>query len=118
LKMIQPMAIRMMSKAIYTTDNIGHFGLGFDNYSHFTSTIRRYSDVLAHRILYDNLDKLTRYNKEELESQCVHISNQERKAMESERDCIKYKKAEFMKQHIGQEFNGIVSGIIDRGVFV
>ncbi len=118
LKMIQPMAIRMMSKAIYTTDNIGHFGLGFDNYSHFTSPIRRYSDVLAHRILYDNLDKITRYNKEELESQCVHISNQERKAMEAERDSIKYKKAEFMKRHIGQEFNGIVSGIIDRGVFV
>ena len=118
LKMIQPMAIRMMSKAVYSTDNIGHFGLGFSDYSHFTSPIRRYSDVLAHRILHDNLDKITRPNKAELEAQCIHISNQERKAMEAERDSIKYKKAEFMKRHIGREFNGIVSGIIDRGVFV
>lgn len=118
LKMIQPMAIRMMSKAVYSTDNIGHFGLGFSDYSHFTSPIRRYSDVLAHRILHDNLDKITRHNKAELEAQCVHISNQERKAMEAERDSIKYKKAEFMKRHIGQEFDGIVSGIIERGVFV
>ncbi len=118
LKMIQPMAIRMMSKAIYSTDNIGHFGLGFQNYSHFTSPIRRYSDVLAHRILQDNLNKITRYNKQELAAECIHISNQERKAMEAERDSIKYKKAEFMKRHIGEEFNGIVSGIIERGVFV
>ena len=118
LKMVQPMAIRMMSKAVYSTENIGHFGLGFSDYSHFTSPIRRYSDVLAHRILHDNLDKITRYNKAELETQCVHISNQERKAMEAERDSIKFKKAEFMKRHIGQEFDGIVSGIIDRGVFV
>lgn len=118
LKMVQPMAIRMMSKAVYSTDNIGHFGLGFENYSHFTSPIRRYSDVLAHRILHDNLDKITRYNKQELEAQCIHISNQERKAMEAERDSIKYKKAEFMKRHIGHEYDGIVSGIIDRGVFV
>lgn len=118
LKMIQPMAIRMMSKAVYSTDNIGHFGLGFSDYSHFTSPIRRYSDVLAHRILYDNLDQIKRYNKADLEAQCVHISNQERKAMEAERDSIKYKKAEFMKRHIGREFDGIVSGMIDRGVFV
>lgn len=118
LKMVQPMAIRMMSKAVYSTDNIGHFGLGFKDYSHFTSPIRRYSDVLAHRILFENLDKISRYKKAELESQCVHISNQERKAMEAERDSIKYKKAEFMKRHIGQEFDGIVSGMIDRGVFV
>lgn len=118
IKMIQPSAIRMMSKAIYSTENIGHFGLGFTDYSHFTSPIRRYSDVLAHRILYDNIDKITRYNKADLEAQCVHISNQERKAMEAERDSIKFKKAEFMNRHIGQEFDGIVSGIIDRGVFV
>lgn len=118
LKMIQPMAIRIMSKAMYSTDNIGHFGLGFQYYTHFTSPIRRYSDVLAHRILQDNLNKITRYNKQELEAECIHISNQERKAMEAERDSIKYKKAEFMKRHIGEEFNGIVSGIIDRGVFV
>lgn len=118
LKMIQPMAIRMMSKAVYSTDNIGHFGLGFENYSHFTSPIRRYSDVLAHRILEENLDKIKRYNKAELEAQCIHISNQERKAMVAERDSIKYKKAEFMKRHIGEEYDGIVSGLIDRGVFV
>lgn len=117
-KMIQPMAIRMMSKAAYSTDNIGHFGLGFDNYSHFTSPIRRYSDVIAHRILQDNLSKITRYNKLEIEEQCLHISNQEKKAMEAERDSIKYKKAEFISNHIGEEYDGIVSGMIDRGVFV
>lgn len=118
LKMIMPMAIRMMAKAVYSTDNIGHFGLGFEDYSHFTAPIRRYSDILAHRILYENLDKVSRWNKEELELQARHISNQERKAMDAERDSVKYKKAEFMADHIGEEFDGIVSGMIDMGVFV
>lgn len=118
LKMIMPMAIRMMAKAVYSTDNIGHFGLGFENYSHFTAPIRRYSDILAHRILYANLDQISRVKKSDLELQCRHISDQERKAMEAERDSVKYKKAEFLADRIGQEFDGIVSGMIDIGVFV
>ncbi len=119
LRLIQPNAIRMMAKAIYTTDNIGHFGLGFEYYTHFTSPIRRYADVLVHRILYDNLDgKTRRYNISELESQCQHISNQERKAQNAERDSIKYKQVEFMLDQVGKEFEGIISGMIDKGLFV
>ncbi len=118
LKMLQPIAIRTMAKAIYTSDNIGHYGLGFDNYSHFTSPIRRYSDVLTHRILEKNLEGTYRMKKERLEEMCQHISGQERKAMESERESIKYKMVEYMEQFIGEEFVGHVSGIIERGFFV
>ena len=119
LKMIQPIAIRTMAKAIYTTDNIGHYGLGFDNYTHFTSPIRRYSDVLVHRILEANLgDKTLRVNKEKLEQQCGHISQKERAATAAERESIKYKQVEYMEKHIGETFDGIVNGIIDRGIFV
>ena len=107
-----------MSKAEYSTDNIGHYGLHFDYYTHFTSPIRRYSDCLVHRILEDNLKKDHYTDKEKLQVQCVHISKQERRAMEAERDSIKYKKAEYMADHIGEEYEGIVSGMIDRGVFI
>ena len=118
LRMLEPIAIRTMAKAVYTTDNIGHYGLGFDYYSHFTSPIRRYSDVLTHRILEKNLDSTFRVKKDRLEEMCVHISNQERKAMDAERESVKYKMAEYMEQFIGEEFEGYVSGIIDRGFFV
>ena len=116
--LLMQMAIRTMSKAEYSTDNIGHYGLHFDYYTHFTSPIRRYSDVLVHRILEDNLEKDHYTDKEKLQVQCVHISKQERRAMEAERDSIKYKKAEYMADHIGEEYDGIVSGMIDRGVFI
>lgn len=118
LKILEPLAIRTMAKAVYTTDNIGHYGLGFDFYTHFTSPIRRYSDVLVHRILYKNLQKTWREDKEILETQCRHISAQERKAMDAERESISYKQAEFMLDFVGQDFSGRVSGMIERGFFV
>lgn len=111
-------AIRTMAKAIYTTDNIGHYGLHFEYYTHFTSPIRRYADVLVHRVLYKNLQEEKRENKTQLEGMCIHISKQERRAMEAERDSIKYKKIEYMQQHVGEEFDGIISGMIDKGIFV
>ena len=118
LKILMPIAIRTMAKAEYSTNNIGHYGLAFEYYSHFTSPIRRYSDVLAHRILFDNLKKVKRYDKADLEAQCKHISKQERKAADAERESIKYKQVEYMKNHIGSTFDGIVSGMIERGIFI
>ncbi len=119
LKLLEPLAIRTMAKAVYSTNNIGHYGLGFTHYTHFTSPIRRYSDVLAHRLLERNLDgKVYRVDKSKLEEQCKHISIQEKKAADAERESVKYKQAEFMRRHIGEEFEGIISGMIDRGFFV
>jgi ribonuclease R len=119
LKVLEPLAIRTMAKAVYSSNNIGHYGLGFTHYSHFTSPIRRYSDVLAHRILERNLDgKTYRVDPSKLEEQCKHISNQERKAAEAERESTKYKQAEYLSTRIGETFDGIISGIIERGFFV
>ncbi len=118
LKVLLPMAIRTMAKAAYTTENIGHYGLAFDNYTHFTSPIRRYSDVLVHRILYKNLSKPNRVNAEDLEDKCIHISKQERKAMDAERESIKYKQVEFLQNKVGEEFTGVVNGMIERGLFI
>jgi ribonuclease R len=118
LKMLGPIAIRTMAKAIYTTENIGHYGLGFDNYTHFTSPIRRYADVLVHRILEKNLGGTYKVNPGELEEQCGHISRQERRAADAERESVKYKQVEFMEKHVGEEFAGRITGIADFGVFV
>lgn len=120
LAILGPLAIRTMSKAAYTTVNIGHYGLAFENYSHFTSPIRRYADVLVHRILHKNLvsDKPYRVDKGDLEVKCKHISDQERKAMTAERDSVKYKQAEFLEKRIGEVYEGVIAGIIERGIFV
>ena len=118
LRLLTPIAIRCMAKADYSTENIGHYGLAFDFYSHFTSPIRRYSDVLAHRILFENLTEIKRVDKEQLAEQCKHISKQEKKAADSERQSIKYKQVEYMTKHIGEVFEGAVSGMVERGVFV
>ncbi len=119
LMVLEPIAIRTMAKAEYNAVNIGHYGLAFQYYTHFTSPIRRYSDVLAHRILFENIDgKTQRVSLTKLQEECHHISNMERKAQKAERDSIKYKQAEYMQKFIGQQFEGHISGIIDRGIFV
>ena len=119
LKLLEPLAIRTMAKAVYSTQNIGHYGLGFTHYAHFTSPIRRYSDVLAHRILEGNLDGRTlRIDKSKLEEQCKHISTQEKKAADAERESVKYKQAELTQRQLGQVFTGIVTGMVERGLFV
>jgi ribonuclease R len=118
LKMLEPLALRTMAKAVYSTDNIGHYGLSFDFYTHFTSPIRRYADVLVHRILHKNLTGEYRTDKTKLEEACIHISSQERKAIVAERESIKFKQVEYIIGHIGEEFEGIISGIIERGIFV
>jgi ribonuclease R len=119
VKLLLPIAIRTMAKAAYSTDNIGHYGLGFDFYTHFTSPIRRYADVLVHRILEQNLGNDTwRTDGVRLHDQCLHISLQERKAMQAERESIRYKQVEYIRKHIGDTFLGLVSGMIERGFFV
>jgi ribonuclease R len=118
LKLLEPLALRTMAKAVYSTDNIGHYGLSFEYYTHFTSPIRRYADVLVHRILYKNLEKAYRVDKTKLEASCLHISSQERKAVDAERESIKFKQVEYIIDHIGEEFDGYISGIIERGIFI
>lgn len=116
--MIELLAVRSMPKAIYTTKNVGHYGLGFDYYTHFTSPIRRYPDVMVHRLLEAKLNHAHYLKAEELELLCKHSSEMEKLASEAERASIKYKQVEFLEDKIGQEFEGVISGVTEWGIFV
>lgn len=119
LGVLGKLAVRSMAKAAYTIKNIGHYGLAFEHYTHFTSPIRRYPDVLVHRLLLNTLMKNRPvYTKQELEDLCKQSSIMERQAQKAEREGIKYKQVEYMSKRIGEEFDGVVSGVISRGFFV
>jgi ribonuclease R len=114
---LEQLGIRTMAKAIYTTENIGHYGLGFENYCHFTSPIRRYPDILVHRVLFDVLNDNIHPDKK-MEEKCRHCSERERAAMEAERAGNKYKQVEFMRDYLGDEFDGVISGVAAFGFWV
>jgi ribonuclease R len=116
--MIELLAVRSMPKAIYTTKNAGHYGLGFDYYTHFTSPIRRYPDVMVHRLLEARLNGVSYSNRDELEQLCKHSSEMERLAADAERASIKYKQVEFMSDKIGEIFRGMISGVTEWGIYV
>ena len=116
--LIDTLAIRTMSKAKYSTDNIGHYGLAFDYYSHFTSPIRRYPDVMVHRLLQFYLDGGKSVDAEVYEEKCVHASNMEGLATNAERDSIKYMQIKYMQDHKDQEFVGVISGVTEWGIYV
>jgi len=112
------LAIRSMAKAIYSTDNIGHYGLGFDYYTHFTSPIRRFPDMMAHRLLARYMDGGRSVNHDKLEEQCKHSSSQEQLAANAERASIKYKQVEFLADRLGEIYDGIISGVTEWGLYV
>ena len=116
--MIDSLTIRSMSKAVYTTKNIGHYGLAFDSYSHFTSPIRRYPDILTHRLLEKYIAGGKSENKDTLEEACVHSSYKEQISVKAERDSIKYMQIKYMKDKVGQRYHGVISGVTERGIYV
>ena len=116
--LVETLAIRSMQKAHYTTDNIGHYGLAMDYYTHFTSPIRRYPDMMVHRLLERYLAGGRSVIKNKYEEYCKHCSEMEMVASNAERSSIKYKQVEFMKDKLGQVFDGVVSGVTEWGLYV
>ena len=115
--MIDTIAIRTMSKAYYSTENIGHYGLAFPYYTHFTSPIRRYPDLMVHRLLERYLEGGSSVNRSEYEDYCKHCSLMEKKAADAERTSIKYKQAEFLSDKLGQVFPALISGVSKWGIY-
>jgi ribonuclease R len=116
--LIETVSLRAMMKARYSTINIGHYGLAFDYYTHFTSPIRRYPDLMVHRLLTRYADGGRSVNKEKYEEYCEHCSDMEQTAANAERDSIKYKQVEFMGERLGQVFDGTISGVTEFGIYV
>ncbi len=115
--MVEVLALRTMAKAKYSTDNVGHYGLAFPFYTHFTSPIRRYPDMMVHRLLFSYLNGGKSANKEKYEEMCEHCSSQEVMAAEAERDSIKYKQCEFLLERLGEEFDAHISGVTEWGIY-
>jgi VacB/RNase II family 3'-5' exoribonuclease len=115
---VSNLVVRSMQKAAYSTKNLGHYGLGFEDYAHFTSPIRRYPDVMVHRLLGRFLEKKPAPKLDRLEGRCVYLSDRERKAQKAERDSIKYMQSIYMSERIGNVYEGIITSVTEYGLFI